>query len=642
MKHIIIGTAGHIDHGKTTLIRALTGRNTDRLKEEQDRGITIELGFTWFDLESGLRCGIIDVPGHEKFIQQMVSGVVGMDMVLLVVAADEGIMPQTREHLDILELLGIEKCILVLTKCDTVEPEWVDMMEEDIRKELKDTILENAPVVRVSSVTGEGIEALKKEIEKMVSSLPERDTKGIPRLPIDRVFSLQGFGTIITGTLISGTLHKGDALAIYPEGLKARIRNIQVHEQDAEFAEAGQRVALNLSGVKKEELHKGSVISLENSMENSTLMDGKVTMLRDSKRSLKNRERLHFLSGTKEVLCRAVLLDKEEIAPGEEGLCEFILEEEMVFKRGDRFILRFYSPVETIGGGIVLEPNARKKKRFSDEAIQELLSKEDGSLSDVLETVIQEELNSLYTVQTLAKRLSHSVEEITPALSTLVEEGRVYPVDLQKERYFLHRENAYILSTEIGHLLEAFYKKHPYRLGMPKAEVREKVLKSSKQNLFDACLPYFNGISLSGEYLLLTDRGEFKDETYRKIEKNILQDLEAAAFMLPRVEELDRHKTKEEDFLDILQNLVVEEKVVKVGEDPELLILRENLEKGIAFLRSYFKENEVLGISLLKEQFESSRKCAKAMIQYFDKVKYTKKVAGESERVAGTELYKEV
>ena len=642
MKHIIIGTAGHIDHGKTTLIRALTGRNTDRLKEEQDRGITIELGFTWFDLESGLRCGIIDVPGHEKFIQQMVSGVVGMDMVLLVVAADEGIMPQTREHLDILELLGIEKCILVLTKCDTVDPEWVDMMEEDIRKELKDTILENAPVVRVSSVTGEGIEALKKEIEKMVSSLPERDTKGIPRLPIDRVFSLQGFGTIITGTLISGTLHKGDALAIYPEGLKARIRNIQVHEQDAEFAEAGQRVALNLSGVKKEELHKGSVISLENSMENSTLMDGKVTMLRDSKRSLKNRERLHFLSGTKEVLCRAVLLDKEDIAPGEEGLCEFILEEEMVFKRGDRFILRFYSPVETIGGGIVLEPNARKKKRFSDEAIQELLSKEDGSLSDVLETVIQEELNSLYTVQTLAKRLSHSVEEITPALSTLVEEGRVYPVDLQKERYFLHRENAYILSTEIGHLLEAFYKKHPYRLGMPKAEIREKVLKSSKQNLFDACLPYFNGISLSGEYLLLTDRGEFKDETYRKIEKNILQDLEAAAFMLPRVEELDRHKTKEEDFLDILQNLVVEEKVVKVGEDPELLILQENLEKGIAFLRSYFKENEVLGISLLKEQFESSRKCAKAMIQYFDKVKYTKKVAGESERVAGTELYKEV
>ena len=642
MKHIIIGTAGHIDHGKTTLIRALTGRNTDRLKEEQDRGITIELGFTWFDLESGLRCGIIDVPGHEKFIQQMVSGVVGMDMVLLVVAADEGIMPQTREHLDILELLGIEKCILVLTKCDTVDPEWVDMMEEDIRKELKDTILENAPVVRVSSVTGEGIVALKKEIEKMVSALPERDTKGIPRLPIDRVFSLQGFGTIITGTLISGTLHKGDALAIYPEGLKARIRNIQVHEQDAEFAEAGQRVALNLSGVKKEELHKGSVISLENSMENSTLMDGKVTMLRDSKRSLKNRERLHFLSGTKEVLCRAVLLDKEEIAPGEEGLCEFILEEEMVFKRGDRFILRFYSPVETIGGGIVLEPNARKKKRFSDEAIQELLSKEDGSLSDVLETVIQEELNSLYTVQTLAKRLSHSVEEITPALSTLVEEGRVYPVDLQKERYFLHRENAYILSTEIGHLLEAFYKKHPYRLGMSKAEVREKVLKSSKQNLFDACLPYFNGISLSGEYLLLTDRGEFKDETYRKIEKNILQDLEAAAFMLPRVEELDRHKTKEEDFLDILQNLVVEEKVVKVGEDPELLILKENLEKGITFLRSYFKENEVLGISLLKEQFESSRKCAKAMIQYFDKVKYTKKVAGESERVAGTELYKEV
>ena len=638
MKHIIIGTAGHIDHGKTTLIRALTGRNTDRLKEEQDRGITIELGFTWFDLEEGLRCGIIDVPGHEKFIQQMVSGVVGMDMVLVVVAADEGIMPQTREHLDILKLLGIEKCILVLTKCDTVDPEWISMMEEDIRKELKDTILEDAPVVRVSSVTGEGIEDCKKAISAMVKALPERDTKGIPRLPIDRVFSLQGFGTIITGTLISGTLHKGDALEIYPEGLKARIRNIQVHEQDSEIAEAGQRVALNLTGVKKEELHKGSVISAENSMENSTLMDGKVTMLPDTKRSLKNRERLHFLSGTKEVLCRVVLLDKEEIGPGEEGLCEFILEEETVFKRGDRFILRFYSPVETIGGGMVLEPNARKKKRFSDDAIQELLSKDKGSLEDVLETLLREELETLYTIPALAKRISHSKEEIEPAMENLIREERVFPVTVQKERYFLHKENAYILGTEMEHVLEAFYKKHPYRIGIPKAEMREKLLKNSKQNLFDACMPFISGVRLEGEYLLLNDRTDFKDETYQKIEKNILSQLSEAGFMLPRVEELDRKKVKEEDFLDILQNLIVEGRLVKVGEDPELLILKENLDKAEDYLKSYFSENEVLGIASLKEQFGTSRKCAKALIQYFDKVKMTKRVAGEAERVAGPEL----
>ena len=250
MKHIIIGTAGHIDHGKTSLIRALTGRETDRLKEEQDRGITIELGFTWFDLKDGTRCGVIDVPGHEKFIQQMVSGVCGMDMVLLVVAADEGIMPQTREHLDILSLLGIENCIVVLTKCDLVDEDWISMVKEDIREEFRGTMLEKAKIVEVSTKTGAGIDGCKDAILEMVKTLPEKSPSGLPRLPIDRIFSLQGLGTIITGTLISGTLTKGDGVEIYPKRLPVRIRNIQVHEQDAEQAVAGQRVALNLTGLK--------------------------------------------------------------------------------------------------------------------------------------------------------------------------------------------------------------------------------------------------------------------------------------------------------------------------------------------------------------------------------------------------------
>ena len=338
------------------------------------------------------------------------------------------------------------------------------------------------------------------------------------------------------------------------------------------------------------------------------------------------------------MLCRVVLLDKEEIGPGEEGLCEFILEEETVFKRGDRFILRFYSPVETIGGGVVLEPNARKKKRFSDDAIQELLSKDKGSLEDVLETLLREELETLYTIPALAKRISHSKEEIEPAMENLIREERVFPVTVQKERYFLHKENAYILGTEMEHILEAFYKKHPYRIGIPKAEMREKLLKNSKQNLFDACMPFISGVRLEGEYLLLTDRTDFKDEAYQRMETNILSQLSEAGFMLPRVEELDRKKAKEEDFLDILQNLVVEGQLVKVGEDPELLILKENLDKAEDYLKSYFSENEILGIASLKEQFGTSRKCAKALIQYFDKVKMTKRVAGEAERVAGPEL----
>ena len=392
MKHIIIGTAGHKDHGKTTLIHALTGRNTDRLKEEQKRGITIELGFTWFDLKDHTRCGIIDVPGHEKFINNMVAGVVGMDLVLMVVAADEGIMPQTKEHLDILGLLGIEKTILVLNKCDTVDEEWLSMMEEDVKEELKGTIMEGAPVARVSAMTGDGIEELKELILHMVKDdVKEKDVNSIPRLPVDRVFSMPGFGTVVTGTLLSGSISKNDTLEVFPIGKECKIRNIQVHETNQDKCEAGQRVALNISNIHKDELHRGCVIAPVGSMENSRLMDVKLTVLKDSNRNIKNRDRLHLFTGTSEILCRAILLDKDELVPGETGLAQLLLEEELATKRGDRFIVRFYSPLETIGGGIVLEPNPRKKKRFNEDAIEELLKKESGSLADVCELNIRAE-----------------------------------------------------------------------------------------------------------------------------------------------------------------------------------------------------------------------------------------------------------
>ena len=253
MKHIIIGTAGHIDHGKTALIRALTGRNTDRLKEEQERGITIDLGFTWFDLNDGSRAGIIDVPGHERFINNMVAGVVGMDLVLMVVAADEGIMPQTVEHLDILSLLGVSKSILVLNKCDLVDEEWLELMEQEIRERLHDTFMKDAPLIRVSAVTGEGINALKEKISELArDEVQERDAASISRLPIDRVFSVRGFGTVVTGTLLSGTLSRDDELEIYPLGIKCAVRGMEVHGEKCESCAAGQRVAVNLSNVKKE------------------------------------------------------------------------------------------------------------------------------------------------------------------------------------------------------------------------------------------------------------------------------------------------------------------------------------------------------------------------------------------------------
>ena len=312
MKNIIIGTAGHIDHGKTTLIKALTGRNTDRWEEEQRRGITIDLGVTYFDLINGDRVGIIDVPGHEKFINNMVAGVVGMDLVLLVVAADEGIMPQTREHMDILGLLGMEKSIIVLNKCDLVDEDWIELVEEELHEELEGTFLEHAPVVRVSAATGQGLDELVDTIENMMKDeVKEKDINTIPRLPIDRAFSLSGFGTVITGTLLSGSISKDDVLEMYPIGKECKIRNIQVHGQDQERCYAGQRVAINLSNIKKSEIHRGCVIAPKNNMKNTDLLDVKITILESSMRVLKNHERLHLFTGTSEVLCRAVLLDKE-------------------------------------------------------------------------------------------------------------------------------------------------------------------------------------------------------------------------------------------------------------------------------------------------------------------------------------------
>ena len=434
MKNIIVGTAGHIDHGKTTLIKALTGRNTDRWEEEQRRGITIDLGFTYFDLPGGDRVGIIDVPGHERFINNMVAGVVGMDLVLLVVAADEGIMPQTKEHVDILSLLGIEKSIIVLNKCDLVDEEWIELVEEEVKEELQGTFLAQAPVVRVSAATGEGLEALIGAIEKMTGDeVVEKDIRTIPRLPVDRAFTLSGFGTIITGTLVSGTISKEDTLQMYPVGKECKIRSIQVHGQDKEECYAGQRVAVNLSNVKKKEIKRGCVLAPKNSMKNTDLLDVKLQMLDSSVRILTNHMRLHFFTGTSEVLCRAVLLDQEEMGPGESGYVQLRLEEEVAVRRGDKFVVRFYSPMETIGGGVVLEPNPRVKRRFQEDVIEELTRKESGSTADVIEMHVKGHGDTLITLAELAKLTALSPDEVQEDIDILKEQGLVDVFSMRKE-----------------------------------------------------------------------------------------------------------------------------------------------------------------------------------------------------------------
>ncbi len=636
MKHIIIGTAGHIDHGKTTLIRALTGRNTDRWEEEQRRGITIDLGFTYFDLKNGNRVGIIDVPGHERFINNMVAGVVGMDLVMLVVAADEGIMPQTREHMDILGQLGIQKSILVLNKCDLVEADWLELVEEEIKEELEGTFLEHAPIVEVSAATGQGISELIEVIERLtVEELVEKDINTIPRLPIDRVFSLSGFGTIITGTLLAGTISKEDNLQVYPVGRECKIRNIQVHGQDVEKCYAGQRVAINLSNIKKSELRRGCVLAPPNNMKNTTLLDVKLNVLPSSMRVLTNQTRLHLFTGTSEILCRAVLLDREEIGPGESGFVQLRLEEEIALRRGDKFVVRFYSPMETIGGGIVLEPTPKKKKRFDKNVIEELKRKESGSSEDVIELHVKSHGETMVTATELAKLTALSLEEVMEDIQSLDEQGIVKVFRMKKDSYVWHTVHEQNMRHQLLQTIEKYHETYPYRYGMKKAEVHMTYMKKVKLNIFDL---YMEMLSEEGvlkryqEFLHLPKFEVRKDGVYDHVLKTIQREFEKAQFDFLRFSELSFSKGTQEEVEDILLLLLDEEKVVKISED--VYTLKTLIDHAKEVIQSRLKENPFITIAEVRDLLGTSRKSAKPILEYMDSIKVTKKNGTESERVA--------
>ena len=636
MKNIIVGTAGHIDHGKTTLIKALTGRNTDRWEEEQRRGITIDLGFTYFDLKNGDRVGIIDVPGHEKFINNMVAGVVGMDLVLLVVAADEGIMPQTREHMDILGLLGIKKSILVINKCDLVDEEWLELVEEEIQEELEGTFLEGAPVVKVSAATGQGLDELTETIQQLMSDeVVAKDTQTIPRLPIDRAFTLSGFGTIITGTLISGTITREDVLEMYPIGKECKIRNIQVHGQNQDKCYAGQRVAINLSNVKKKEIRRGCVLAPKNSMKNTDLLDVKLKVLEDSMRILTNHERLHLYTGTSEILCRAVLLDKEQIGPGEEGLVQLRLEEEIAVKRGDRFVVRFYSPMETIGGGIVLEPNPVRKKRFDAQAIEELKKKESGSLGDVMELQIKEHGDTMITLAELAKVMAHSVDELKEYLEELEESGTIFVFPMKKDTYLWHRDSEFAVRQKIEETLQKYHSEHPYRYGMKKAEIHNTFLKKIKPNIFDAYIERMTGENVYGrreEYLSLPGYEVPKDAMYLQTEKLIEDTFEKAGYDFVRFSEIDFGKIPRQTAEDVVLMMIDEGKVLRINE--EMFTMKHLMDEAKEKIQNHLKEENLITIAQVRDMFSTSRKSAKPILEYMDSIKVTKKTGGESERVA--------
>lgn len=635
MKNIIIGTAGHIDHGKTTLIKALTGRNTDRWEEEQKRGITIDLGFTWFDLPGGDRAGIIDVPGHEKFINNMVAGVVGMDLVMLVIAADEGVMPQTREHMDILQLLGIEKSIIVLNKCDLVDEEWLELVEEEVKEELNGTFLENAPVVRVSAATGQGLPELIETIEHMTrDEVVQKDITTIPRLPIDRVFSLSGFGTIITGTLLTGTISKEDTLEMYPIGKTSKIRSIQVHGEDKDKCYAGQRVAINLSNIKKREIGRGCVLAPPDSMKNTDILDVRLNVLESSMRVLTNHTRLHFFTGTSEILCRAVLLDKEEIGPGESGFVQLRLEEEIALRRGDKFVVRFYSPMETIGGGVVLEPNPSIHKRFQENVIRELEQKESGSSADVIELHVKEHGDTMITQTELAKLTALSMDEVISDVKELEEQGLVKTFAMKKDTFVWHRDSERHAREILVDALAEYEKKYPYRYGMKKAEVQMTFFKKIKPNVFDQYLTLLEeeGVIRKVDEFLGTPEFEVrKDKVYDQVSSIILKTVKNAKYDFVRYADMEFKGVSREVADDILNILLEEKAVVKVGDD--MCTLTEYMDQAKEMISEKLSVNPVITIAEVRDMFKTSRKSAKPILEYMDSIKVTKKTGAESERV---------
>ncbi|MBI5575564.1 MAG: selenocysteine-specific translation elongation factor, partial [Deltaproteobacteria bacterium] len=472
-KRVIIGTAGHIDHGKSALVKALTGIDPDRLKEEKERGITIELGFAHLALPSGTLAGIIDVPGHEKFVRTMVAGAAGVDILMLVIAADEGVMPQTREHLDICRLLSIRHGLVVLNKCDKADEEWLALLEEDIGKFVSGTFLEGAPVVRVSAATGEGLTGLIGELDRIAAGVTGKDPSLFFRLPVDRSFSMKGFGTVVTGTLVGGTIRAGDEVRILPAGPVARVRGLQVHGGPAEFSTAGTRTAVNLQGVEKESAPRGSVLCSPGTLFPTRIVETYIEYLPLAPRPLKNRAQVSFHAFTSSTLARVLLYGTVEIPPGGSGYARIHLADEMVLLGGDRFILRGFSPLEnfgyTVGGGRVLHPLPPRRKgaaRAVPAALPMLDSAEIGTrIMAAIEDSGWQGLEDREAAAITGSGPESSVREIAKG----VESGQLRRVEGNTRVW--HRSAVEDVGRNAIEALSVLHKRFPDREGFPRDEI---------------------------------------------------------------------------------------------------------------------------------------------------------------------------
>ncbi len=620
MKNVILGTAGHIDHGKTTLIKALTGRETDNLKEEKQRGISINLGFTYFDLPSKKRVGIVDVPGHEKFIKNMLAGACGIDIVLLVVAADEGVMPQTVEHLDILNYLGVKKGIIVLTKCDLVDEDFISLVKDEVKEKTKGLFIENAPIVEVDSVSGRGLEELVKKIDEISEDIEEKKIDAPARMSIDRVFSLKGFGTIVTGTLIEGKISIDDEMTIYPSEKKVKVRNLQVHGCDVKTAYAGQRTAINLSNIKVSEIQRGDVIAETGSVEESMMIDVNISLVEHCKKSLKHWDRIRVFHGTKQILCRIVPLNEDEIPYGESGYAQLRLEEKIVAKKGDRFIIRSYSPMDTIGGGIIIDTAPKKHKIYDESVIETLKIKEKGELKDIIEEYLKLNLSNYITLKDLISYTGDKEEYVKEGLDVLIKENKVIPVN----KYYLHISHYNKLKDKTMDILNKYHKQYRLRKGILKEELRSRVNSKLKVKDMDIIL---NKMAEDKQIKVrdnLVSNYEF-EVVFNQKQLSIKKEIEN----ITRKNKLSCLVTKDEicnknKFYEEVLEALIGDTIQKL--DDTYYVDKDIYENMKNELINYLKQNNQITVAQFRDITNSNRKTSIAILEHFDRNRITKRI----------------
>lgn len=635
MKQIVLGTAGHIDHGKTALIKALTGIDTDRLKEEKERGITIELGFAFLVLPSGLRMGIVDVPGHEKFVKHMVAGAWGIDLVALVVAADEGIMPQTREHLDICRLLGVKKGLVVVSKIDLADPELVQLIAEEVGELVAGTFLEGAPVVNVSAVTGEGIPQLLTTLDKLANEIQGRTSEGLLRLPIDRVFTMRGFGTVVTGTLVSGSISVGDTVQIMPSVREGKVRGIQVHNEIVQTAKAGQRTAVNLQGIGKSHINRGDVLIHPHTITPTYMVDVYLEHLPNSPRPLRNRRKQRFHIGTSSTLSTIVLLDREELAPGESGFVQLRFEKPVVAFPQDRFVIRGSSAIQTLGGGVVIDSHPDKHKRLARDVLDGLAILRDGEEDEVLIHHLASSGVRGMALKELRERVNIPPDRLSKLLRGLMVKGEIVAIDGDDGTFLHHLGYEELKKETVSYILE-FHGRYPLRPGPSKEEVKSKLPKTVEAKLFQHILKELVDLKEvlveKDKLRLSTHRVSLRDDQERlknKVERLFAQ----AGLQSPSIKELASSlSTDESEVRNVVRLLVEEGVMIKAKED--LYFHAEAVEKLKGELIQFLRAHHEMTTAEFKELTRVSRKYAIPLIEYFDNSKVTIRV-GEKRLLRG-------